>query len=265
MRNANGGRSLVDVLSACTAGAIGVHSNLVRIHLHVQVFFNIRHDIQRHKGGLSFSLRIKRADTHQTVHPLFRFQITVSVDPVDLKGDGFDPCLFSLQFVQYFKRKMSSLRPPRIHAVEHLGKITTLRSSGARRQFQNGIAAVIFPVQEIADPDVFQGIRKGIQIGSDLRRQLRVFCPFFISHVDQLQNVAVGGIELLHLGYDILQALHFNGLLIRLLCILPEIRLLHFTGELFDFFLPVLNIHGGGDFRQRILLRHKFRLHLIQC
>ena len=52
-------RSLVDVLSACAAGAVGINTDIIRINLYINILLNVRHDIAGHKGCLALARRVK--------------------------------------------------------------------------------------------------------------------------------------------------------------------------------------------------------------
>ena len=47
------------MLSACTAGAVGVYPQIIILDLNVHILLNIRHHIAGHKGSLPFSRRIE--------------------------------------------------------------------------------------------------------------------------------------------------------------------------------------------------------------
>ena len=79
-----------DMLTACTAASVGINAQIFRVDLDIQIFFDIRHNIQRYKGCLTLTLGIERRDTHQTVYTLFGFHITVCISSIDLECDGFN-------------------------------------------------------------------------------------------------------------------------------------------------------------------------------
>ena len=56
-------RGLIDMLSACAGGTIGIDSNILRIDLNVQVFLNIRHDFAGREGCLALSVGIERGNS----------------------------------------------------------------------------------------------------------------------------------------------------------------------------------------------------------
>ena len=56
------------MLTAGAAGAIGVDPQVFVFDVQVDLILNVRHDIQRYKGGLTLALGIKGGDTHQPVN-----------------------------------------------------------------------------------------------------------------------------------------------------------------------------------------------------
>ena len=93
---------LVDVLSTGTTASVGIHAQILVPDLHIHILFYIGHHIQRYKGRLTFSLCIKRGNTHKTMYTLLGFQITIGIRSVHLKGYGLDSCLITIQVIQYF-------------------------------------------------------------------------------------------------------------------------------------------------------------------
>ena len=51
MGNADSGLCLVDILSACTAGTIGVNAQLLRLDIHIHLV-SLRQDSHRHRRGM---------------------------------------------------------------------------------------------------------------------------------------------------------------------------------------------------------------------
>ena len=230
--NTDGGGRLVDVLSACAAASVGIDPQILIVDLHVQILFDVRHDIQRHKGSLPFSLGVEGRDSHQTVHALFRLEIAVGVFPVHLKGDGFDARLIAVQIIQDLYAEALFLGPSGIHAVEHAAPVAALRSARTGVQFQNRIVFIILSRQKSTDTQRLKLRRKGIQLAADLLDH--AFILFLIPHLNQGFNVLILGfqtIDLIHCILEIFQLLH---LLIGIIGVIPEAGSLHFPLQLFD-------------------------------
>ena len=60
MRHAHGRRGLVDVLSACTARTIVVHTHIVHVDRHLDRIVDLGHDIARGERRVPPRLRVKR-------------------------------------------------------------------------------------------------------------------------------------------------------------------------------------------------------------
>ena len=58
------------MLAAGAAGSVGVHADIVGIHLNIYVLLNIGHNVAGHKGSLALARGVKGRYTHQTVHPV---------------------------------------------------------------------------------------------------------------------------------------------------------------------------------------------------
>ena len=58
------------LLAACATGTVGVHADIVGIHLNIYVLLNIGPNVAGHKGSLALARGVKGRYTHQTVHPV---------------------------------------------------------------------------------------------------------------------------------------------------------------------------------------------------
>ena len=136
------------MLSACTAGTVGVNTDVIRVNLYVNVFLDVRHDIAGHKGGLALSRSVKGRYADQTVHTVFRAQVTVGIFPVNLHCNRLDTGFIPVQEIQYLCLESLFLCPAAVHAVKHAAPVTGLRAACPRVQAQYGIVAVIFTGQK---------------------------------------------------------------------------------------------------------------------
>ena len=90
------------MLSAGTTASVGINADILIIDFYVQVFLNVRHYIAGYKRSLTFSSRIERGNTYQTVNTLLRLQKSVCVLSVYLEGNRFDTSFIAVQIVQNF-------------------------------------------------------------------------------------------------------------------------------------------------------------------
>ena len=74
------------MLATGTTASISIDAQILLINIHIQISFDIRHNIQRYKGCLTLTLGIERRDTHQTVYTLLRLQIAVGIQTIDLES-----------------------------------------------------------------------------------------------------------------------------------------------------------------------------------
>ena len=90
------------MLTARAAASVGIDTQVFWVDLDIQIFFDIGHNIQRYEGGLALALGVEGGNPNKTVYAFFRFQITISVLAVYLKGNGLDARFFAVQIVQDF-------------------------------------------------------------------------------------------------------------------------------------------------------------------
>ena len=74
------------MLATGTTASISIDAQILLINIHIQISFDIRHNIQRYKGCLTLTLGIERGDTHQTVYTLLRLQIAIGIQTIDLES-----------------------------------------------------------------------------------------------------------------------------------------------------------------------------------
>ena len=77
---------LIDMLSTCTTGTVGIYLKVIFIYLYLNIFVNIRHNITGNKRGLTFARRIKRRYSDQSVYSGFALQISVCIFTANLYG-----------------------------------------------------------------------------------------------------------------------------------------------------------------------------------
>jgi len=163
MGDADCGGCFVDVLSACTAASVGIDTEIFFVDFNIEVFFNIRHNIQGYEGGLAFSLCIEGGDAHEAVYSFFGLQVAVSVFAVYLEGNGFDSGFVSVEVIEDFQGKALAFRPSGIHTVKHAAPVAAFCSACACVEFEDSAVFIVFSCKEGADTQRFQFVREGIQ------------------------------------------------------------------------------------------------------
>ena len=119
------------MLTARAAASVGIDTQVFRVDLDIKIFFDIGHNIQRYEGGLALALGVEGGNPNKTVYAFFRFQITISVLTVYLKGNGLDARFFAIQIVQDFHGKALFLCPSGIHTVQHAAPVAALGAACA--------------------------------------------------------------------------------------------------------------------------------------
>ena len=74
------------MLTTGTTASISINAQIFLINIHIQISFDIRHNIQRYKGCLTLTLGIERRYTHQTVYTLLRFEVAIGIQAIDLES-----------------------------------------------------------------------------------------------------------------------------------------------------------------------------------
>ena len=220
------------MLPACAAASVGINPQILFVDFHIQVLFDIRHNVQRHKRGLPLSLGIKGRNTNQPVHALLRFQVTVGIDTIYLEGHGLDACLVPVQIIEHLYGKALALRPTGIHAVEHTAPVAALRAARSRVQLQNRVAFVILTRQQSSNAYLLKRVRKESKFLLYLRYQGGIV--FLVAHLNQGLNILVTGFQLMIGLAGILHVFQFLHQLVGAFRIIPEIGCLHLSLKLFN-------------------------------
>ena len=133
VREAHRRAGLVDVLSARTRRAEDVHANVLVAHLDVDLLVDIGIDEDRGEARVAPRLRIEGRDADEPVHAGLGAEEAVRVFAFHLEHRALDPRLFALAHVQHFNREAAPLRPPRVHAQQHLRPSPAPRCRRRRR------------------------------------------------------------------------------------------------------------------------------------
>ena len=228
MSDTDGRRGFVDVLSAGTAGSIGVDADIVRVDFHVDGFVDVRHDLARDKTRLPLGLRVEWRNPHEPVDAALRFEISVGILAVNLEIDVFDAGLIALHHVDCLHGESVLVRPLAVHPVQHRAPVAGFRPAGARVQRQNRVAVIIWPCQESCEPHLLELFFKIIEFAADIRHNRRIV--LLVSHLDQVQNVLIRFCETVRLVHRLLQILELLHLIIGSVGIIPEVRCLGLPG-----------------------------------
>ena len=261
MGDADGGTGLVDVLSAGAAGAVGIHPDIVRIDLHMDVVGKLRHHVAGNKGGLPLARRVEGRDADQTVHAVFAAEPAVGILTVDLDGHGLDARHIAVQVVKNLDGIALALCPAGVHAVQHGAPVTGLRAAGARVQAEDGVVGVIFSGEQRLGLQLLQLMNKLIQHLPDLRDHS--FVLFFVPQLDHVADVREAALQLLEPLHGILQAPVLPDDLCGFLRIVPESRLFHHAVQLGDPLLLVVKVQGVPDLLERFLVGGEGIFHVI--
>ena len=214
---------LVDLLSAGAAGAVNVHLDILLTDLDVDVLVDLRHDLQRSKGGLAAAAGVKGGDPHQPVHAVFGFQKAVGVQPFDENGSALDPRLIAVQIVQNFIGVAVTLRPAGVHPVQHLCPVLRFGAAGPRMEGQNGVFGIILTGQQGGQPHLRHAGLQLLGVGGSLL--VNALVAGFLRQLDKRHGILVQRLQLLvglHTGLQLGGALQH---LLAVFHVVPKARL----------------------------------------
>src|SRR5215470_3993926 len=94
------------------------------------------------------SCRIKRGNTHQTMHAVLCFEIAESIAPCDLEGRTFDTCFFAWLEVEDVVRIPMRLCPTDVHAQQHVRPVLRFCASCPGMDGQQSISRIHLSAQQ---------------------------------------------------------------------------------------------------------------------
>ena len=120
MDETHGGTGLVDVLSACTGGAVDLHFDILRPDIDVfGIIRDFRNDLDRREGRLAAGVCVERGHAHEAVDAVLTLEHAVGVLSLDENAGGFDARLVTVEIVENLIGQTVLLGPVRVHPVEH--------------------------------------------------------------------------------------------------------------------------------------------------
>ena len=116
MREPHGRLNLVNVLTALTAAAVGVHPHFARIDLNIAFILQLRHHIHASKTRVPALVGIKRRNAHQPVHPALGLAKPKGVLALNDECSALNSGHFPGCQVLYRHRPAAALTPALVHA-----------------------------------------------------------------------------------------------------------------------------------------------------
>ena len=107
---------------------------------------------------------VKGRNAHQSVHPLFGFEIPVSIVAENIERNAFYARLVSVQPVGDFRFVAATLGVTGVHPEKHTHPVLSFRAARARVQRQNRVVAVVFAGQQRFYMQRFRLFRKRLQL-----------------------------------------------------------------------------------------------------
>ena len=237
---AHGTGGLIDLLPARAAGPVHIHLDVLLADLDIDILVDLRHDLQRGKGGLTAAAGIEGRNTHQAVHAVFGFEEAVGVHSLDEDGGAFDARFVAVEVVQYFIGVAVALRPAGVHAVQHLRPILCLGAAGPRMEGKDGIFAVIFPGEQGGQTHLRHAGLQLLGIGGGFL--VHAFIAGLLRQLDKGEGILVQRLQLIvgfHAGFELSGALEH---LLAVFHVIPETGLRGLALQLSDLDAQLINV-----------------------
>jgi hypothetical protein len=126
------------------------------------------------EGRLPPGLVVERADPDQPVDAVLAAQRPERVGSADLEGGALQPGLLRVGGVEYLRRVAVPLRPPQVHAQEHLGPVRGVDPAGAGGELHDRLALVVLAGEQRPHLEAGDLPAELRQVLLDLGDQIRV-------------------------------------------------------------------------------------------
>ena len=130
--------------------------------------------------------------------------------------------------------------PAQVHAQQHFDPVLCLGTAGAGLYIQEGIAGIHFTGEHTPEFKCFNLLLQFGQVS--LNGFDAVLVVFLDSHVEQFGGIIEPGLQLFQHQHDFFQADSFLSQLLRLLRIIPHIRLFEFADYFLELFLACCKV-----------------------
>ena len=140
-----------DVLAASAARPVRIDTDLFVFDLEIDVFRQLRPDVEGRKRRMAARGLVEGRNAHEAVHAGLGRQQPVRVLPCHRDRGTLDPGLFGRLKVDHFSLEPSALRPPEVHAKQHLGPVLRLGPARAGVDRDDRVLAVVLAAEHLLD------------------------------------------------------------------------------------------------------------------
>ena len=152
----------------------------------------------------------------------FDRQRAVGIGRIDLDGRGLDARALGVGGVEFLDLVAAVLRPPDVHAGEHLRPVGRVVAAGARAHGHDGGALIVFVAEQGRDLEFCQLIAQLLDVTVGLVERVRV--TFVLGHLDEQFGIVDALPELLELLQGALLVRELGRGLLRRIRVVPERR-----------------------------------------
>ena len=237
MGHADSRACLVDMLAAGTAGAVVVHPHIVHVKVHLHVIINFRHHIYGGEGCMTAFCRIEWRNTHQAVHPFFRFQEAIGILPLHHVFCTLNARFIARKHIQLFQLKSFRLCPFHVHANQHFRPVLGFCAAGTGMEGKYGIILIILAGQKEFNFLLIHDFLHFIELFGNFRLHGLV-----ILFDGQIQDILQSFCPIKKFGIGLIGILCFRGFLgnfAGLVRIIPEAGITHLNVVTSNTFLQL--------------------------
>ncbi len=145
MRHTHRGIGGVHTLPARPGRTENIDTQIRRVDVDFNIFFNFRNHVHRGKRGVPSFVGIKRRDAHEPVHPFFALQIPVNHIAFNTQSRAFDAGPLTGEDIQNLDLAVMIIAPAGVHPKKHIGPVTGFGAAGAGVDAQDRVVFIERP------------------------------------------------------------------------------------------------------------------------
>ena len=208
MRNAHRRIGRIDVLPPRARRTVGIHPQVGRVDIDLDVVINLGGDKNRSKRGVTAPTAIKRRLSYEAMHPCLGAQPSEGVLPFKLHRRTLQAGHLTSRRLDQRRLEPLVFTPSQIHSQQHLSPILRLGASRAGLNIQISIILVRLAREHSSEFQFFQRTFERRQILLD--RLSCILVVFLHGEVKQITGVITSRIESFNGGHHGLEGGPFS-------------------------------------------------------
>jgi hypothetical protein len=195
VRNPNRGADFVYVLTAGSAGAVKIHSQIILINFDIDILIEFRDAVHSCKARMPPLIGIEWTYPNKPMHTRLAREFAERERPGDPKRYRPNASLFTRRNIELLKAAFFPLKVPRVHSEKHTDPVTTFGAAGAGVNTKKAVSRVVWAAEQPLQLNLFASFYKLSQVLLQMPQYLVI--RFGNSQIEELREVVGALLNLL--------------------------------------------------------------------